>query len=304
MKNNMDVEILKIDNFQEPDTSLLGLDKEIKDKRKKKKIIKIFIIVFIVIFLVLLALYGPYKGFKNFIIDSSIKNNSISFVSILYGTDAVNERLNKDYIKEPTENTNPDLITINNTNKKSKVILIDKKSYLVKIYNPSKIGLGTSNKLNINASNIKNNSIQGILIQDNKIVFDNSFANIGGGIIGFNNDNKLILGKYTSLESINKGIKNAIEYGPFLIINGKKTTIGGNGGFKKGPKSLIGQKKDGTVLFFYLENATLNDCINMLEKYKVYNGANLPVGENSIIIKNGKINTKKVSNAVSFTIEY
>lgn len=59
-----------------------------------------------------------------------------------------------------------------------------------------------------------------IFIKDGEIIENN-----GGkpeNIIGFNNNNVLILGRMTAQEAIEKGIRDAVCFGPYLIMNGKK----------------------------------------------------------------------------------
>ena len=92
--------------------------------------------------------------------------------------------------------------------------------------------------------------------------------------------------------------KDAIEFGPFLIINGKQTKIKGNGGWGIAPRTAIGQRKDGTVLFLVVNGripssigASMNDISDLMKKYGAYNAANLDGGSSSeLVIKNKIIN--------------
>ena len=49
------------------------------------------------------------------------------------------------------------------------------------------------------------------------------------------------------------GYRDAIEFGPYLIVNGKRSFIKGNGGWGIAPRSAIGQRKDGIVLFLVIK---------------------------------------------------
>ena len=48
--------------------------------------------------------------------------------------------------------------------------------------------------------------------------------------IGLSSDSKLVLGKYTYQEALNHKIESAIEFGPYLIVNGKNQISNSNSG--------------------------------------------------------------------------
>ena len=48
--------------------------------------------------------------------------------------------------------------------------------------------------------------------------------------IGLSSDSKLVLGKYTYQEAMNQNIESAIEFGPYLIVNGKNQITNSNSG--------------------------------------------------------------------------
>ncbi len=133
----------------------------------------------------------------------------------------------------------------------------------------------------------------GIVIEDGKII---QASSSGSGVIGLTYDNKLYLGYITSSEAINMGIRDAIEFGPFLIVNGKKADIRGNGGYGIHPRSAIGQRKDGIVLFLVIDGrrvdsmgASIRDVMDIMDKYGAYNAANLDGGNSSVLVINDKI---------------
>ena len=92
------------------------------------------------------------------------------------------------------------------------------------------------------------------------------------------------------------GIRDAIEFGPFLIVNGKKADIRGNGGYGIHPRSAVGQRKDGIVLFLVIDGrrvdsmgASIRDVMDIMDKYGAYNAANLDGGNSSVLVINDKI---------------
>ena len=198
-------------------------------------------------------------------------------------------------------------------------------AFLVAIYDPSKISVVTKEKLGtgaygenmvsmskrtnskvcINAGRFKQDS-QGLssdfpvgyVIKNSEIVWSTN-SKRKGELIGFNKDNKLVLTKATGTEALDMGIRDAVEFGPYLIVNGKSSFINGNGGWGIAPRTAIGQRKDGIVLMLVINGripssigASMRDLTEVMENYGAYNAANLDGGSSTeLVIKNEIINT-------------
>lgn len=201
------------------------------------------------------------------------------------------------------------------------------KGYLVVIYDPSKVKIANSSSLGksgqlitkiaadnnaviaINASgfedpNWNSNGARphGMIIKDGKLVWNNTRAQVGGGLVGFTNDNILILGKMTPQEALNKGVRDGMEFGPYLIVNGKPSFIKGNGGWGIAPRTAIGQRKDGIVLFLIIDGRTtasvgadMVDLTEIMQRYKAYNAANMDGGSSTALIVKNQIYNKPVA---------
>lgn len=196
--------------------------------------------------------------------------------------------------------------------------------YLVAIYDPSRISIATTAYLGVRGESIltvskregaivamnaggfydpdwnSNGALpHGTVISNGNIVSDYADANMGGGFIGFTKDNKLILGNMSKEQAIKKGYRDAIEFGPYLIVNGKRSFIKGNGGWGRAPRSAIGQREDGIVLFLVINGRLANsigadmiDLTDIMENYGAVNAANLDGGSSSeLVINNDIINT-------------
>ena len=205
-----------------------------------------------------------------------------------------------------------------------KVIDITGKGYqgfLVAIYDPSRVSIATSSKLGVTGESIlkvsrRENAIiamnaggfydpdwnsngalpHGTVISKGVVVSDYVDANMGGGFIGFNDENKLILGNMSKTEALNMHLRDAIEFGPYLIVNGKRSFIRGNGGWGIAPRSAIGQRQDGIVLFLVINGrlahsigADMVDLCDIMERYGAYNASNLDGGSSSELVINNKI---------------
>ena len=114
-------------------------------------------------------------------------------------------------------------------------------------------------------------------------------------LIGFNEDNVLVLGKYktTELESLN--LRCACEFAPFLIINGQPAEIHGDGGWGSAPRTAIGQRKDGTVIMVVIDGrnppvigATMKQLQQILIDEGCWNAANLDGGSASVMYYTNK----------------
>ncbi len=208
-----------------------------------------------------------------------------------------------------------------------KMIPISGKGYqgfLVAIYDPSRIHIATTAYLGVRGESIltvskRENAIiamnaggfydpdwnsngalpHGTVISNGVVVSDYADAQMGGGFIGFTNDDKFVLGSMSKEAAIQMGYRDAIEFGPFLIVNGKRSFIKGNGGWGIAPRSAIGQRKDGIVLFLVINGrlassigADMVDLCDIMERYGAYNAANLDGGSSSeLVIQQKIINT-------------
>ena len=62
-----------------------------------------------------------------------------------------------------------------------------------------------------------------------------------GGIIGFDKDDRLLLGKMSTAQATKANIRDCVTFGPFLIVDGVPSKVLGNGGWGSAPRTAIGQ---------------------------------------------------------------
>ena len=137
----------------------------------------------------------------------------------------------------------------------------------------------------------------GMVIQDGILISNQNQLNYGG-MIGFNNDNVLVLGRYTASQALDMGIRDAVDFGPYLIVNGVPSFIKGDGGWGDAPRSAIAQRQDGIVLFLVMDGrdyingilgADMVDLTELLLRYGAYNAANLDGGTSSGLVVEGEL---------------
>ena len=220
-----------------------------------------------------------------------------------------------EYEKEILENPN---------NEDYKIIQINGEKYsgyLAVIYDPSRVKVATSSNVGtegqfLTTISAKNKALVaingggfddpsgngngstpiGTTISNGKIITSYQYGSSTGGIIGFTKENKLILGKMTAKEALKMGVRDAVTFGPFLIVNGKTSQVVGNGGWGNAPRTAIGQRKDGIVLFLVLDGRTLKrpganmkDLTEIMQRYGAYNAASLDGGTSSAMVVNNKV---------------
>ena len=142
----------------------------------------------------------------------------------------------------------------------------------------------------------------GIVIEDGEVINASRDRSHGGGIVGFTNDNKLFLADMSAYEAVENGVRDAVEFGPYLIVNGTPSFIQGNGGYGIHPRTAIGQRQDGVVLFLVVDGrridsmgAGMKDLTDIMQKYGAYNASNLDGGNSSVLVINGKIVNRPIN---------
>lgn len=206
------------------------------------------------------------------------------------------------------------------------------KAYLAVIYDPSKVSITTTNKIGVRGQyvttmakrekakvaingagfydpghNSSGGCPRGITIVDGKIVTNNDYGRVSnGGIIGLTNDNKLVLlKKTTAQEALNKGVRDAVSWGPFLIVNGKAAYTKGNGGWGYAARTAIGQRADGIILMLVVDSnynrtkgADMVDMTEIMQKYGAINASNLDGGTSSVMVVNGELISNPIDSAL------
>ena len=119
-------------------------------------------------------------------------------------------------------------------------------------------------------------------------------------LIGIDGNNRLVIGNMTGNEAIEKGIRDAVAWGPALIVNGEAVDVGKGGGLN--PRTAIGQRADGAMLLLVVDGrqpssmgATYLDLIGIMEGYGAVNAANLDGGNSSSMVYEGKTITTPAS---------
>lgn len=113
------------------------------------------------------------------------------------------------------------------------------------------------------------------------------------GFAGFNTDNILVVSK-TNLskdEAAKLNIRDGCCFGPALIINGEINMEAYNNNSGWNPRTAIGQRSDGAVIFVCIDGrqvsspgGTYADIINIMVEYGVVNACNMDGGSSSVMM--------------------
>ena len=282
--------------------------------------------------------------FKEPIVNYLVSNNNLKLVGVLYGKNTLYDVVARNnyisYKKDIDSNVISGSVSSDNvSNDKYEKEILEKddstegykfinieingyKSYLIAIYDPSKVKLVSSRWFNrgntgqqtvidickryngkvcINGGGFQDSGYgsdipTGVVIQDGEITWGADTVDTArDNIIGLTKDGKLkLMTNATANEALKANINDAMVFGPFLIVNGKPLEIVGDP-WGYAPRVAIGQTKSGIILFLvvdgenYINGASLQDMVDILTRYGAYNAANLDGGQSSSLSINGKL---------------
>ena len=139
----------------------------------------------------------------------------------------------------------------------------------------------------------------GVIVNEGKFL-------VGGDIeekvplVGLTKAGVLVAGTYSPQQMREMNVAEGVSFGPPLIMNGKKLVTDGDGGWGVAPRTAIGQRKDGTILYLVVDGrqpgysigATLLDIQNILFEQGAVVAANLDGGSSTTLYFNGKVVNK------------
>jgi exopolysaccharide biosynthesis protein len=124
-------------------------------------------------------------------------------------------------------------------------------------------------------------------------------CNYSGGsehtTVGFDNNNILVVGKFTKAQAKEMGLRDAVSFGPALVVNGEPSQFEGvSSGLN--PRTAIGQRADGAVLMLVIDGRQVNslgasmaDLVDIMVRYGAVNACNLDGGSSSNMVYEGEI---------------
>lgn len=292
------------------------------------------LLLIVLIFLtgvILILEFGPSKTARNLFVNSAMESSAGKFMATLFLSDEqISEIRNQNSVQSSDAVTDSGLINISSSAatpaNDDEVITVEEisgatyKGYMAKIKDPSRVQIGISGEfgtdhagktvteqaqsygaiLAINGGGFEdpngtgNGGIPiGIVIHEGKIVWGSASKTYE--IIGFDYDNKLVVGNMTGQQAVDRGVRDALSFGPILIVNGEPSAVNGSGSGLN-PRTAIGQCADGTIILLVIDGrsaaslgASYADLINIMLENGAVNAANLDGGSSSMMYYKGQI---------------
>lgn len=278
----------------------------------------------------LLTVICQSENIKSLIIGSSINTLKHQYIArCFFSSDEINRVMNENKVCEAQEEI--ELMNFSDFDENVEVHKIDNarvKGYVILVYNPLSVKIAYSKKMEnggektseiaksnnaiaaINGGGFsyrdKNLKPMGVIIHNGDIVYNElKDDNVKQDIVGFTKEGMLIVGKHSVNDLKKIDIREAVTFGPPLIVNGKKVNIKGDGGWGIAPRTAIGQRENGTVILMTLKGrnldtvgATIKDIQNEMLKYSAVNASNLDGGNSTTMFYEGELLNKKESKEI------
>ncbi|KIL39731.1 hypothetical protein SD70_18440 [Gordoniibacillus kamchatkensis] len=141
----------------------------------------------------------------------------------------------------------------------------------------------------------------GLIMSDSQVLYQD--ADGKQPIVGFTREGKLVVGNYKLEELRELGVKEAASFYPRVILDGKPLITSGEGGTGIQPRTAVGQKADGTVIFIVIDGrqpgwsigATEREVQDLFLAQGVVNAGFLDGGASSELVVGGELLTKPSS---------
>ena len=134
----------------------------------------------------------------------------------------------------------------------------------------------------------------GLVISQGKLMHTGDTSGDFYATVGFDKDNKMIIGKMSTEKAKKLGIRDAMTFGPRLIVNGEAANVKGQSSGLN-PRTAIGQTATGEVLMLVIDGrqssslgATYADLISIMMEYGAVNAINLDGGSSSLMYYKGE----------------
>ena len=287
-----------------------------------------FIIVTLVFFAAtspIIVLFGPFGNLKRAVVGAIMRSRHPQYITWLYNQEELNEILGVVKTTEQTQVLSFKPRT-DSTLSLQKIETTRFVSYLLEIPNPQRIQVATAEDIQEKGDTTsriakKNNAVAaingggfydpngtgtgrlpyGFIIHEGKYLLGQQVDDKERvDFVGMTRSGNLIAGNYNKKELHDLGVTEGLTFGPPLIMNGKKVIRSGDGGWGISPRSAIGQKKDGTMMFLVIDGrqpgysigATLVDVQNIMYEKGAYIAANLDGGSSTTLYYNGNVVNK------------
>ncbi|ANS76880.1 exopolysaccharide biosynthesis protein [Paenibacillus yonginensis] len=143
----------------------------------------------------------------------------------------------------------------------------------------------------------------GVVISQGKLYYNGLGSSASTQIVGIDKQGKMIAGHYSLKELSEMNVQEAVTFQPRIIVNGKGQIKNHKDGWGIAPRTAMGQRADGAILFVVIDGrqpgysigADLYDVQNIMLKHGAVIAANLDGGSSTVLVKDGSILNKPSS---------
>ncbi len=118
----------------------------------------------------------------------------------------------------------------------------------------------------------------------------------GDYVIGLDSRGRLDVGKWTLAQAKALGLRDAVSFKPLLVVGGQPQITSGDGGWGIAPRTAIGQRADGTIIFVVIDGrqpgsfgATLRQVQDVMLREGAVTAVNLDGGSSTTLWYKGRV---------------
>lgn len=285
------------------------------------------LLLVLVVGLVTVTLVGPSPTARDLLVTTMMETSALKFIPHLYFSSAeVETILARNSVVDSGEVTESvDFVETDDAPPKDTIELVDItgptfKGKMLIVHDPSRVHLAVAPVFSNDAYGVR---VEEFAEREGAVAAINGggFADEGGvgkggmplglvisggkllagslsgsySVVGFDGEDHLVVGTMTGQQCVDRGIRDAVSFGPAFIVNGNAQDVAGSGGGLN-PRTVLGQREDGAVLMLVIDGrqahsigATYKDCIDVMLEYGAVNAANLDGGSSSMLVYEGEV---------------
>ncbi|MFD0824628.1 phosphodiester glycosidase family protein [Neobacillus sp. M.A.Huq-85] len=148
---------------------------------------------------------------------------------------------------------------------------------------------------------------KGIVIINGKVINSQHGYKVPQLVGAFLRNGEFITGNYSVNQLQSLGVRDAVSFGPQLIVNGQsQVTSNVDAAWGWAPRTAIGQAKNGSIVMIITDGryywnkthrgATMSDMVHLFEKYNVSNAIAMDGGGSTTMIKDGVLQLKPATH--------
>ncbi|MBD7911357.1 MULTISPECIES: phosphodiester glycosidase family protein [Clostridium] len=290
----------------------------------------IFQLFFTVITAPFILFYGPFQNAKSMFVGGAMGSMHYQWLATTFlSKEQINKILGKSEVEEDVSTDGSGLISIpKNHDDNIKYATLENndkfRGHVLTVSDPTRIKIGYTSKLkkegettsqiaennkavagvnggafsdeaNSQAWTANGGTPSGVIITGGKVIYDDTSGSKQGTIL-MTKDGRLVAGNYTTKELLSKGASEAVSFNTdILVSNGKAAKLQYHMGGSS-PRTIIGQKQDGSILLVVLDSknnnriaATLDEAQEIMLDLGCVTAATLDGGKSATMYYNDEV---------------